>query len=336
MRAPNSPRQESLRVIFVVLVLAGGLQAGGPLVLHSPGIPIQWMGDPPTALIHPDAGSLGSLDAETALTILLAAAENWEAVGSSSLRIQNGGVVGSIQGPDGAGDFAVSNVFDFVGIDNGGVTPIVFDSEDFDQHGNGDIFDALGLGFGVLGIDFPEFVDGTRITEGMVILNGAWVDPDDVDGLAFQGVITHEFGHMINLAHSVVNGQARLFGGSDAMTPDGVPIIVGAEHVETMYPFGSTEAGGIGVDVSTPHLDDIAILSTIYPNPVQPLQNFGSIQGRLLDQEDEPRTGGQVIVRNQSGDPLLDAVSAISGDFSGNGDPNNPFAGSYSLNCAVP
>ena len=336
MKAPIFSRQPALRVLFAVLVLAGGLQAGGPLLLRSPGLPFQWMGDPPTAVIHPDAGSLGSLAPGTALTTLLAAAENWEAIGSSSLRIQSGGEVGSIQGPEGAGDFAVSNVFDFLGVDNGGVTPIVFDSEDVDQNGNGDIFDALGLGFGILGIGFPEFAEGSRFTEGMVILNGPSVDPDDVDGLAFRGIITHELGHLINLAHSVVNGQAFFFGGSDAVTPDGIPMMVGPEHVETMYPFGSTEAGGSGVEQSTPHLDDIAILSTIYPNPVQPLQSFGSIQGRLLDQDSDPRTGGQMIVRNQSGDPLLDAVSAISGDFAGDGNPKNPFAGGYILNRLTP
>ena len=334
MKHATLPRQLFLLVILVAIVLARDLQAGNPFLLwgHSPGIPYRWMGDPPTILIHPDAGSLGILDAGTALANLLAAAENWEAVGSSSLRIQNGGFIESIQGPEGAGDFSMSNIFDFLGVDNGGVTPIVFDNEDVDRNGNGDIFDALGLSSAVLGFAGPEFADGTRITEGFVVFNGAAVDPDDIDGLAFRGVITHELGHLINLAHSVVNGQAWLFGGSDAVTLDGIPMIVGEKHVETMYPFGSPKAGGIGVEVSTPHLDDIAILSTLYPNPVQPLQNFGSIQGRLLDQESEPRTGGQMIVRNQSGDPLLDAVSAISGNFAGDLNPNNPFTGSFVLN----
>ena len=223
--------------IFVAIVWTRGLQAGGPLGLHSPGIPFRWMGDPPTALIHPDAGSLGSLDAGIALSNLQAAAENWEAVPSSSLRFQNGGFIESIQGPEGAGDFAGSNIFDFLGVDNGGVTPIVFDSEDVDQNGNGDIFDALGLSFGVLGIASPEFVNGTRITEGFVLLNGPTVDPDDGEGLSFRGVITHELGHLINLAHSVVNGQAVFFGGSDALTPDGALLFPGPEDIETMYPF---------------------------------------------------------------------------------------------------
>ena len=336
MKRPTFLRQLFLLVIFVVMVWASGLRAGGPLDLHSPGIPFRWMGDPPTALIHLDAGSLGNLDAGTALANLLAAAENWEAVGSSSLRIQNGGFIGSIQGPEGAGDFAVSNVFDFLGIDNGGVTPIVFDSEDVDQNGNGDIFDALGLGFGVLGIASPEFMNGTRITEGFVLLNGPAVDPDDGEGLSFRGVITHELGHLINLAHSVVNGQAFFFGGSDALTPDGTLMLPGPEDVETMYPFIDPRAGSVGVEMSTPNLDDIAILSTIYPNPAQPLQGFGAIRGLLLEREDEPQTGGQIIVRNQAGDPLQDAVSAISGDFAGDLDLNNPFTGVYSLNRLTP
>ena len=88
--------------------------------------------------------------------------------------------------------------------------------------------------------------------------------------------------------------------------------------------------------MSTPNLDDIAILSTIYPNPAQPLQGFGAIRGLLLDREDDPQTGGQIIVRNQAGDPLQDAVSAISGDFAGDLDPDNPFSGVYHLNRLTP
>ena len=167
---------------------------------------------------------------------LLAAAENWEAVPSSSLRFQNGGLIESIRGPEGAGDFAVSNIFDFFGVDNGGVTPIVFDNEDVDRNGNGDIFDALGL-FGVRGTAGPEFADGTRITEGYVLINRAAVRPGDDDGLSVRRTLVHELGHLINLGHSVVNGQAWHFGGADAVTPDGIPFIVGAKHVEIMYPF---------------------------------------------------------------------------------------------------
>ena len=332
MKHKSVLRQLFLLVTFVAIVLARGLQAGNPGLLrgHSPGIPYRWGGDPPTVVIHPDAGSLGILDSGTALSNLLAAAENWEAVPSSSLRFQNGGFVESIQGPEGAGDFALSNIFDFIGVDNGGVTPIVFDSEDVNRNGRGDIFDALGLPFGVLGFGAPEFADGTRITEGIVVLNGAAVRAGDVDGRVFRRVIVHELGHLVNLAHSVVNGQAWNFGGTDAVTPDGIPFIVGPEDVEIMYPTN------LGVEASTLHLDDIAILSTLYPNPVEPLQNFGSIQGRLLDQQGEPRTGGQMIVRNQSGDPILDAVSAISGNFAGFGNPNNPFTGSFFLNRLTP
>ena len=82
------------------------------------------------------------------------------------------------------------------------------------------------------------------------------------------------------------------------------------------------------------HQDDIAIASTLYPDPNVPLSNFGTITGRLLDVS-SPRTGGQIIARNIA-NPFQDAVSAISGDFLQADTPEHPLRGTFTLNMLTP
>ncbi|MEJ2146747.1 MAG: hypothetical protein P8020_16580 [Acidobacteriota bacterium] len=325
--------RRSCVVALVWILIQSWGWAGGPLFVDADGVPFRWGGEPVVVRIYPDAGGLGPMDSETALAALLFAAEQWSEVPSASITLQNAGFVEAVVGPEGAGDFSAETAFDFIGINNGGVTPIIFDNEDADDNGNGDLFDLLGLSGGVLGISFPEFANGTTITEGVALFNGAAVDPADTSGEAFRGVMTHELGHLLGLAHSVVNGQALFFGGTDAETPDGQPLLPGPEDVETMYPFVDPSPGGTASQLATLHRDDIAILSTLYPNPEVPLDSFGSIRGHLLESGVLPRTGAQIIARNQAGDPLQDAVSAISGDYT-----QYPGAdrGSYLLNGMTP
>ncbi len=312
------------------------LQAGGPLLLESDGAAYRWGGTPPTVVFYPDAGSLGHLLPETALANLLTAAQSWTDVPSASVVMQNGGIVGSIEGPEGPGDFAVENYFSFLFANNGGVTPIIFDSQDEDGNGNGDIFDDLGLPAGVLGIATPEFADGNSITEGWVLLNGSEVDPGDLDGASFRGIIAHELGHLLNLAHTLVNGQAIFFAGSDAVFPDGSAMQVEGDDIETMYPFSDPTPDGLGLFQTSLHRDDIAILSTLYPEAAMPLESLGSIRGVLRDNAGLALTGGQIIVRNRGGDPFQDAVSAISGDFLQDTLNGGPLTGTYTLNALTP
>ncbi|MEE8583461.1 MAG: hypothetical protein V3T83_01280, partial [Acidobacteriota bacterium] len=181
-----------------------------------------------------------------------------------------------------------------------------------------------------------EYAQGTTITEGWVLLNGLEVEPDDVDGISFRGVVTHELGHLLNLAHSIVNGQAIFFAGSDIVFPDGTPMLVEGEDVETMYPFSDPAADGLGLFQTSLHRDDIAILSTLYPEAAMPLESLGSIRGVLRDSAGVPLTGGQIIGRNRDADPFQDAVSAISGDFLQGTVNGNPLTGAYSLNALTP
>ena len=329
---------------LVILLLggAGVLQlqpvwAGGAIIGISPGVPYTWGGSPPEAPITVDTGALGILDAATALSNLLAAAAAWENIPSSSITLPNAGPENSIMGPEGPGDFAVSNFMNFVQRCNSslpGMNPVIFDNEDTDSNGNGDIFDALGLSIGVLGFAGPDCLSPTAIFEGSAVFNGPAVNASDVTGENFRGVMTHELGHFLNFDHSVVNGQAFFFGGSDSMSPDGTPILPQIADIETMYIVCDLSPGSTCQAIATPHQDDIAIASTLYPEPTLPLSSFGTITGTLTDAPSTPRTGGQIIAR-RVGNRYQDAVSAISGDFLLEDIPGKE-PGKYELNMLTP
>ena len=262
----------------------------------------------------------------------------WEAIPSSSITLPDAGPDNSITGPEGPGDFALSNFMNYV--DSCGplgtpqISPMIFDNEDDDFNGNGDILDALGFSTGVLAVAAAECFVGSEVVEGYAIFNGPAVLASDPTGVNFRGVMTHELGHFLNLAHSVVNGQALIFGGSDSFFPDGTPLVPQNADVETMYPFVIDSPGGTGIAASTPHQDDIAIISTLYPEPTLPLSSFGTITGTLSDDPSTPRTGGQIIARNFL-NPYQDAVSAISGDFLLEDTPGKE-PGKYELNMLTP
>ncbi|HSR53122.1 MAG TPA: hypothetical protein VLV83_20050 [Acidobacteriota bacterium] len=312
------------------------LRAGGPLILRDVGEPLLWPGNPPTVILRFDRGSMGHLTPAQTLAHQQAAAQAWTDIPTSSITLVDGGPAQALRGPEGAGDFAVESILSVLGVNNGGLTPLVIDNEDVDRNGNGDIFDALGFGAGVLGVASPEFTSDGSISEGIVLINGQSMSPGDTDGSQFRGVLVHELGHLLNLAHTVVNGQAVFFNGTDALYPDGTPLGAGLEHVETMYPFIAPIAGGTGVFQAQPHLDDRAILSKLYPQPGASLEQAGSIGGRVLSTLSTPRTGFHVIARNQAGDPLVDAVSAISGDFVQLRNVLNDLTGRYELNLLTP
>jgi len=145
-------------LLTLLLGWAGVLQlrpvrAGGPFIVVS-GVSAKWDGTPATAAITPDTGALGILDANLARANLLTAAAAWEAIPSSSITLPDTGPDNSITGPEGLGDFAVSNFMNYLSCGSPSspqISPMIFDNEDDDSNGNGDIFDALGLSSGVLG-----------------------------------------------------------------------------------------------------------------------------------------------------------------------------------------
>ena len=331
-------------LVILILGWAGVLQlrsvwAGGPAFLVSPGVAFTWGGIPPAAPMTIDTGALGILVATTARSNLLIASGAWEAIASSFITLPDAGTDTSITGPEGLGDFSVSNYTDYVGscgpVGSPQISPMIFDNEDTDSNGNGDIFDDMGLSSSVLAVAAAECGVGSTLVEGYTIFNGPAVPLTDTTGARYRGVMTHELGHFLNFAHSVVNGQAIFFSGSDSLFPDGTPLTPQPADIETMYPFCDLSPGDTCQESSTPHQDDIAIASTLYPEPSVPLSSFGTITGRLSDAPSTFRTGGQIIAR-RVGNQYQDAVSAISGDFLQADTPGDPLRGTYTLNMLTP
>jgi hypothetical protein len=196
-----------------------------------------------------------------------------------------------------------------------GLSPIVFDED-------GSIFESLFGSAGVLGFASPDTFDENGVPiEAVAFLNGGSV----LEGFPladFRGVEVHELGHYSGLGHTVVNGQNVVFGDQSGPTPFNTYGDAPLDQVEAMYPFIVVDGGQV-----TPHADDVAFLSFLYPAPGF-FATSGTISGRILAADGATSlTGVNVIARNIQS-PFSDAVSAISGD--------RGVSGEYSLHGLTP
>jgi hypothetical protein len=304
-------------LLMLVLTLTPALAiAGGPLDVCRPGVPFRWPAGGTNIPWNPDLGNLGPLDNAGAVELLATAFSRWGAIPTASTAYVNAGPLPI--------DVDVTNFGPYLSPDApDGASAVVFDD-------TGEIFDLLfGPGSGVLGFAGPEWLDTAtcEIAEGVSFLNGpVFISP----GTALD-IIVHELGHYQNLAHTVVNGQIA-FGDHSGPTPfDTFPIDTLIGRIETMYPFYFGATAGS----STPDRDDVAALSTLYPEPTF-ASTTGTISGRILASNGTtPKTGFNVIARNVA-DPLVDAVSAISSDATNDYTPGAPFVGAYTLRGLTP
>ena len=298
--------------------------AGGPLyVVPSGGAlkPARWEG---TVKVYTDQGTLGALDNATANKLVANAVKQWSAVPTSSFRAE-------IAGPL---PFDVNgvNAGQIIGMPNGGGIQVIYDSD------GSVINDFIGAGEGVLGIASPEYLESegsTRIVEGWVIIRGEedyksfW--PDYTYGEPTSGVVTHEFGHAINLAHSQTNGYyARNHGDPNLGIPDGpeqagpdqcgkvVATYPTADQIETMYPL--IDPFPWNPTYNSPQMaivdaDDKAALSSLYP-AANYVSTTGTLTGRVVAKDGTSElTGINVIARRTDQGNPFDAMSRISGDL---------------------
>lgn len=298
--------------------------AGGPLfVVPSGGAlkPARWEG---TVKVYTDQGPLGALDNATATKLVANTIKQWSSVPTSSFRAVIAGQIPF--------DVTGANAGQIIGASNGGGIQVIFDSD------GSVLSDFMGAGPGVLGIASPEFLareGSNEIVEGWVIVRGEddykdfW--PDYTPGEPTSGVVTHEFGHAIGLAHTQTNGYySRNQGNPDLGTIDG-PEQAGPDQcgkvaryptmaeIETMYPmidpfpwsrtYNSPEMATVNV------ADDMAALSSIYP-AANYARTTGTLKGRIVAQDGASElTGINVIARRiDQGNPM-DAMSRISGDL---------------------
>lgn len=331
---------------FAVALLAAGLTgtalAGGPVNTfdYVNRIPYAWNlarwpdGRVP---VYTDLGDLGILDNLQARRLVENAASQWSSVPTTSFRAAIAGDFSDI----GLDDITEANITSVLGTFNGGGIDVIYDDD-------GTILQNF---FGipptaVLGITSLEYVNGgtPEMLEAWMVLSGPGIDLADPLGMAFSGVVAHEFGHAINLAHSQANGAVEQPFIQNAPQPGGCPArwvgTVAPSQVETMYPFIDPVLGGTGEYMATvDRIDDMAAVSDIYParltkkviprlDPIdnelnasgfQPLvgypENRGIIQGEVFDPAGQPVTGVNVVARNVA-DPFNDFSSYITGQVS--------------------
>lgn len=293
--------------------------AGGPLAICESGTGYKWTNDGFNIPFNPDQGDLGPLTNADATALVGVAFQVWQDVPTSVASYINAGTL-----PVDIDQTNFNSVLNEPAPN--GLSEIVFDDD-------GAIFSLLfGPGSGILGFAGPTW--GTpancEIIEGYAFLNG----PAFTNATAALDVIVHEFGHYTNLAHTVVNGQ-QLIGAGDTSGPEPFntfgDVNSAADTVETMYPFYF----GAGIGTQTLHRDDIASISTLYPSPTFEAIT-GSISGIVFNSNGSTKlTGVNVIARNIA-DPFVDAVSAISSDFTNSTAQSDPVVGTYKIEGLTP
>ena len=224
-------------------------------------------------------------------------------------------------------DITGANVWDYIGKYNGGGIQTIYDAD------NSVIMEITGGdGYGVLGIASPEYLseqNPTQIIEGWQIIGGSFLNATSTDQIS--GVVTHEFGHAINLAHTQTNGfyssnnpgaWSFYAGGPEQAGPDQCgPASADyptASQIETMYPmidpwpdsptYNSPEMAKVLDDA-----DDMAALSSIYPAPGY-AATTGTLKGRVVAKDGTSQLTGINVIARRTDKPLDGALSRISGD----------------------
>jgi hypothetical protein len=285
----------ALAVVAVIAVRAGGpLYVGGPPPF-APGVPFVWTTVNPLTY-WTDLGNLGTRTNALADTLVADAFKVWQDVptatisfsmaGHLSTDIQNGGQYLSL-----ANDLKNCSV----ALPAGSLAKdrsIIYDDS------NGSILQDLGedpksvLGFATA-LCFTTNGVNNNFNRGLALINGKFAGNTTL----VKAVMIHEFGHMIGLDHSQINLDC-LTGTCSSAELDGVP---------TMFPVLINDEA-----MSTLATDDIAAISALYPT-----SNFASSTGRitghvLFSDGQTPAQGFNVIAR-RVGDPLVTAVSSVSG-----------------------
>ncbi len=198
----NFSRKILAVMVSMLLVGADVALAGGPIALFDSGTPYLWGGGTFATFPIPylkDMGPLGPLTKAEADALTDLSMTEWSSVSTS---IFTAAAAGDIAFDVVAGN-AVMYLFTF----HGAFVDVIYDSD-----GTICAF-VFGCPPGVLGLGGPIFT-GTMVPEiasGLVLMNGATIDPADVGGAAFRVVFSQEVGHAMGLHHDQTNGAIAFF-----------------------------------------------------------------------------------------------------------------------------
>jgi len=299
-------------VAGITAYAAGPLFVGGPGA--APGVPYVWTISPLT--YWTDQGSLGTLNNAAANSLVAQAFQVWQEIPTASISFQNAGSLG--------GDVNAGNILDVLSqLDPSNCgNPLTGIARDrtiiYDVDGS-----AIAAMLGeqnrntVLGISSTvcfgsDGVSSNYYLRALALLNGRFLDGIDtlsnpeVTLTGFKAVFIHEFGHLIGLDHAQVNLDCLT--GGPACDLDGVP---------TMFPILIDDLA-----MSTPAADDIAALSELYPS-ASFTSSMGRITGQVFFSDGVTPAQGFNVIARRTNDPLVTAVSNVSG-FLFTADAGNP------------
>lgn len=278
----------------VALWAAAPIFAGGYSNIHSSGTPLKWNSN--SISVKCDAGPLSAaVNNATAKTMVTNAISRWNGsqIPECALTMSTGADLTT----DNANGNANAPDYD-TGLCNDG-NPVIYDQ-------NGLLIESVigaGQSQAVLGFAGIYCTDnpGLLIVKGRAVLNGLFIDgisgggnPTDSSQAQYEGVVTHEIGHMLNLDHAQANMSETVDAPSTyAPNYSGFP---------TMFP-------NVHADIQDLELDDKAWISYLYPSATGSQRT--KIAGVVTSSAGTNLNGVNIIARSATN--YADAITCVSG-----------------------
>jgi hypothetical protein len=281
-----SRRTRAMRLATALVALVATHAAAGlPLYLDSAGRPARHL--VPVVSNRTVSAANASTGAELAGLVAQAGAI-WSEAPGVRISFGEGAPVGQ--------PISVSNYAQFLGVCGDGISPLIADPD-------GSIVDDLfgvGASAGLLGVGLADCdpADGFVEEHTMLVNFSAFPAPSaERDALALR-VVTHELGHVIGLAHTLLNYEFQ----DDGNAANEIYLPVMFPVMSNDDPLGATQL----------HLDDRTMLALLYP-AAGFVPSTATVAGlALLPPASRPVSGTFLAVRSTT-DPLATAAFTASG-----------------------